>query len=114
VLEEVVDEEISIGDFVLTGGELPAMVLVDCISRLIPGVLSNENSYVDESHSNGLLEYPQYTRPYEFNGKTVPEILMTGHHANIDKWRHEQSVLRTKQKRPDLYEKYSIKNGKTR
>lgn len=106
VLEELVDEEISIGDFVLTGGELPALVLVDCISRLIPGVLSNENSFTDESHSNGLLEYPQYTRPYKFNGREVPEILLSGHHANINKWRHEQSIQRTKQKRPDLYEKY--------
>jgi len=102
VLEEIVDEEISIGDYVLTGGELPAMVLIDCVSRLVPGVLSSEESFMEESHYNGLLEYPHYTRPYEFNGKVVPEILMSGHHANIKKWRHEQSLKRTFQKRPDL------------
>ncbi len=110
VLEEIVDEEISIGDYILTGGELAALVLVDCVSRLIPGVLSNEDSPKEETFSNGLLEYPQYTRPYEFLGKKVPDILLSGHHANIEKWRFEQSLLRTKQKRPDLYEKYLQKN----
>jgi tRNA (guanine37-N1)-methyltransferase len=104
IIEEIVDEEISIGDYVLTGGELPAMVLIDCVSRLVPGVLSNEGSYSDESHFNGLLEYPQYTRPAEYNGKKVPEILLSGHHANIEKWRMEQSLERTRIKRPDLYE----------
>lgn len=105
IIEEIVDEEISIGDYVLTGGELPAMVLMDCVSRLVPGVLSSEGSYSDESHFNGLLEYPQYTRPADYNGKLVPDILLSGHHANIDKWRHEQSLMRTRVKRPDLYEK---------
>ncbi len=105
IIEEIVDEEISIGDYVLTGGELPAMVMIDCISRLVPGVLSNEASCVEESHCNGLLEYPQYTRPYEFNGKTVPEVLMSGHHANIENWRRQQSIERTRRKRPDLYQK---------
>jgi tRNA (guanine37-N1)-methyltransferase len=104
IIDEIVDEEISIGDYVLTGGELPAMVLIDCVSRLIPGVLSNEGSYSDESHFNGLLEYPQYTRPADFNGRKVPEILLSGHHANIQKWRNQQSLERTKQKRPDLYQ----------
>ncbi len=103
IIEEIVDEEISIGDYVLTGGELPAMVLIDCVSRLIPGVLSNEGSFSEESHFNGLLEYPQYTRPAEYEGKAVPEILLSGHHANIEKWRHEQSLERTRSKRPDLY-----------
>jgi tRNA (guanine37-N1)-methyltransferase len=103
IIEEIVDEEISIGDYVLTGGELPAMVLIDCVSRLIPGVLASEGSYSEESHFNGLLEYPQYTRPAEYNGKMVPDILLSGHHANIEKWRAEQSMERTKKKRPDLY-----------
>jgi tRNA (guanine37-N1)-methyltransferase len=102
ILEEIVDEEISIGDYVLTGGELPAMVLIDCVSRLVNGVLSNSESIKDESHSNGLLEYPQYTRPFEFHGKKVPEVLISGHHANIEKWRREQSLKRTRIKRPDL------------
>lgn len=104
IIEEIVDEEISIGDYVLTGGELPAMVLIDCVSRLIPGVLSNEVSFCDESHFNGLLEYPQYTRPADYDGNKVPDILLSGHHANIEKWRKAQSVERTKKKRPDLYE----------
>lgn len=107
IIEEIVDEEISIGDYVLTGGELPAMVLIDCVSRLIPGVLSSEGSFSDESHFNGLLEYPQYTRPADYEGKLVPDVLLSGHHANIDKWRHEQSIERTRIKRPDLYEKYN-------
>lgn len=106
VLEEIVDMEISIGDYVLTGGELPALVLMDTISRLVPGVLSGEEAYQGESHYNGLLEYPQYTRPSDFRGRKVPDILMSGHHANIEKWRLDQSILRTKLKRPDLYEKY--------
>lgn len=106
VLEDIVDEEISIGDYVLTGGEIPAMVLADCIGRLVPGVLSSEEAIMSESHVNGLLEYPQYTRPYEINGKKVPDILLSGHHAEVEKWRREQSLERTKRKRPDLYEAY--------
>lgn len=102
VIEEVVDFELSVGDYVLTGGELPAIVVADCVSRLVPGVLANEEAYTEESHYNGLLEYPQYTRPPEFMGRKVPEVLLSGHHKNITEWRHEQSILRTKQKRPDL------------
>jgi tRNA (guanine37-N1)-methyltransferase len=105
VLEEIVDEEISIGDYVLTGGELPAMVLIDCISRLIDGVLSSEESYLKESHYNGLLEFPQYTRPVEYRGKKVPDVLVSGHHANIEKWRYLKMLERTRDKRPDIYEK---------
>jgi len=98
----LIDEEISIGDYVLTGGELPAMVLVDCLSRFIPGVLGSEESAEDESHANGLLEYPQYTRPASFRGLDVPEILLNGHHANIAKWRHEQAMEKTRKMRPCL------------
>lgn len=110
VLEEIVSDYVSIGDYVLTGGELPVMVMIDCISRLVPGVLSNEESALTESFDDGLLEYPQYTRPEIWNDKAVPEVLLSGHHANIEKWRHEQSLLRTKERRPDLYEKYINKN----
>ena len=106
IIEEIVDEEISIGDYVLTGGELPAMVLIDCVSRLLEGVLASEDSYSEESHFNGLLEYPQYTRPADYNGKKVPDILLSGHHANIEKWRTQQSLDRTKRKRPDMYQVY--------
>ncbi|WP_265443900.1 tRNA (guanosine(37)-N1)-methyltransferase TrmD [Acetivibrio straminisolvens] len=108
VIEEIVDDEISIGDYVLTGGELPAMVLIDSISRLIPGVLSNEESYSQESHYEGLLEYPQYTRPYEFCKRKVPDVLMSGHHENINRWRRQQSLKRTYLKRPDLFNKLSL------
>ena len=108
ILEEIVDEEISIGDYVLTGGELPAMVLIDCVCRMIEGVLDSSETASVESHYNGLLEYPQYTRPPEFMGRQVPEILLSGHHANIEKWRREQSILRTAKKRPDLIEKASL------
>ena len=101
VLDEIVDEEISIGDYVLTGGELPAMVLIDSVSRYVEGVL-NEESTSEESFSNGLLEYPQYTRPEEFRGKKVPEVLISGHHENIKKWREEKSLEITKKNRPDL------------
>lgn len=101
VIDEIVDEEISIGDYVLTGGEIPAMVLIDSVSRYIEGVISKESTS-EESFSNGLLEYPQYTRPEVFNGKNVPEILISGHHENIDKWRKEKSIEITKKKRPDL------------
>lgn len=110
IIEEIVDEEISIGDYVLTGGELPAMVLIDCISRLVDGVLSSEDSYENESHYGGLLEYPQYTRPPEFSGRKVPDILLSGHHANIEKWRFLQMLERTMAKRPDMYEKYEKEN----
>ena len=101
IIEEIVTQEISIGDYVLTGGELPAMVMIDAISRLIPGVLA-EGSSSDESFSSGMLEYPQYTRPMFFMRKEVPEVLISGHHANIEKWRREQALKRTKEKRPDL------------
>ena len=102
IIEEIVDEEISIGDFVLTGGELPALCLVDAVVRMLDGVLSSPDNYKDESHFSGLLEYPQYTRPEVWHNKRVPEILLSGHHANIDKWRHEQSLIATYEKRPDL------------
>ena len=105
VIEEIVTDEVSIGDYVLTGGELPAMVVMDAVSRMVPGVLSNDLSGVEESFSGGLLEYPQYSRPEIWRGKSVPPILLSGHHANVDKWRHEQALLRTKEKRPDLLEK---------
>ena len=106
VIEEIVDEEISIGDYVLTGGEIPACIIVDAVARLVPGVLSDKECYEKESIASGLLEYPQYTRPPVFNGKEVPEVLLSGHHANIDKWRLEQSLELTRKRRPDLYEKY--------
>ena len=106
IIECIVDEEISIGDYVLTGGELPAMVLIDALTRQVPGVLSNSESAADESHSDGLLEYPQYTRPYEFQGRNVPDVLISGHHENIRKWRRMQSLIRTSVKRPDMYETY--------
>ena len=101
VLDEIVDEEISIGDYVLTGGELPAMVLIDSVSRYVEGVL-NDESTKEESFSNKLLEYPQYTRPEEFRGRKVPEVLISGHHENIKKWREQKSLEITKLKRPDL------------
>ena len=101
VIDEVVDEEISIGDYVLTGGEIPAMVLIDSVSRYVAGVLSDE-SIKEESFANGLLEYPQYTRPENFKGKKVPEILLSGHHENIAKWRKDQAIKNTLNKRPDL------------
>lgn len=104
----IIDEELSIGDYVLTGGELPAMVLVDCLARFIPGVLGSEESALDESHSEGLLEYPQYTRPAVFRGMEVPQILQNGHHANIRKWRQEQAILKTKQNRPVLLGRFGI------
>ncbi|MCR4567002.1 MAG: tRNA (guanosine(37)-N1)-methyltransferase TrmD [Pseudobutyrivibrio sp.] len=106
VLEEIVDEYYSIGDYVLTGGELPALVMIDAISRMVPGVLTNSDSGEDESLENNLLEYPQYSRPETWNDRKVPSILLSGDHAKVDEWRHEQSVLRTKKRRPDLYEKY--------
>lgn len=102
VLEEIVTDYISIGDYVLTGGELPAMVMIDTIARLIPGVLQNESSAKDETFQDNLLEYPQYTRPEEFRGKRVPDVLLSGHHKNIADYRREQSLKRTLEKRPDL------------
>lgn len=102
VLDEIVDMELSIGDFVLTGGEIPAMTIIDAISRMVPGVLSDEDSYKNESHYEGLLEYPQYTKPREWNGVSIPEILISGHHKNIEVWKREQSILNTYKKRPDL------------
>lgn len=104
VLDELVDEQISMGDYVLTGGEIPAMALVDCVSRMVPGVLADEICFTEESHFAGLLEYPQYTRPAEWEGRRVPDILLSGHHANIARWRRQQSLLRTRQLRPDLLE----------
>lgn len=104
VLEEIVTDHISIGDYVLTGGELPAMVLMDAIARMVPEVLHNDVSAETETFSDNLLEYPQYTRPAEWKRKKVPDVLLSGHHANIEKWRQEQSMLRTKERRPDLLE----------
>ena len=101
-------EEISIGDFVLTGGELPAMVLVDCIARHVDGVLSSEECYKEDSHFSGLIEYPQYTRPASWRGREVPGVLLSGHHANIEKWRREQSLVRTLSKRPDILKTESL------
>ncbi len=106
VLEEIVTDEISLGDYVLTGGELPAMVMVDAIARLVPGVLHNTDSAVTESFGDGLLEYPQYSRPEIWHDKRVPPVLLSGDHARVDAWRLEQSILRTKERRPDLYEAY--------
>lgn len=105
VLDELIDEEVSVGDYVLTGGELPAMIFADALSRMVPGVLSNNECFMEESHFNGLLEYPQYTKPYEWRGHKVPDVLISGHHANVDKWRKEQSLEVTKKKRPDLLNK---------
>lgn len=108
VLEEIVTDYVSIGDYVLTGGELPAMIMIDCISRLVPGVLHNDVSAEFESFQDNLLEYPQYSRPEVWHDKKVPEVLMSGHHANIEKWRREQSVIRTAKNRPDLLEKAEL------
>ena len=108
VLDRIVDEEISVGDYVLTGGELPALVLVDSVVRLLDGVLAQPDCYEDESHYSGLLEYPQYTRPEVWQGEAVPPVLLSGHHANILKWRHEQALLATARKRPELLEDYPL------
>ena len=104
VIEEIVDEEVSIGDYVLTGGELPALVLADTVARLVPGVLSSEECFTEESHFSGLLEYPQYSRPRVWNGREVPEVLLSGHHLNIKKWRRQKSLERTFFKRPEMLE----------
>lgn len=106
VLDMYVDEMVSIGDYVLTGGELPALVLADAVSRMVPGVLSDEECFTEESHYNGLLEYPQYTKPSNWRNMEVPQVLLSGHHANVDKWRHEQSLINTLRNRPDMMEKY--------
>lgn len=108
VIDELIDEEISIGDYVLTGGELPAMVVVDCVARFIPGVLGSEGSANSDSFEDGLLEYPQYTRPADFRGRAVPEILLSGHHANIEKWRRKKQLEKTLANRPDLLEKVEL------
>lgn len=102
IVEEIVDEEISVGDYVLTGGEIPACILTDCVARLVPGVLSDPECYEKESLSGGRVEYPQYTRPYDFNGRTVPDVLVGGNHALIDRWREEEALRLTRLKRPDL------------
>ena len=104
VLDRYIDEEISIGDYVLTGGEIPAMVFADALCRMVPGVLTNNACFTEESHFGGLLEYPQYTKPAEWRGMAVPEILLSGHHQNIEKWRREQALEVTRKKRPDLLE----------
>ena len=111
VLIEIVTDYVSIGDYVLTGGELPAMVMVDAISRMVPGVLTNQESGSTESFEEDLLEYPQYSRPEEWMGRKVPEVLLSGHHKNIAQWRREQSIARTKERRPDLWEKYRAEHG---
>ena len=108
VIDEIVDEEISIGDYVLTGGELPACILVDSVSRMLEGVLSSPECFENESIAGGLLEYPQYTRPVEFHGVRVPEVLLSGHHAKIEEWRLEESLALTKERRPEMYEAYIL------
>lgn len=108
VLEEIVDEEISIGDYVVTGGELPALVLADSVCRMLPGVLSDSACFEDESHFSGLLEYPQYTRPSVWNGREVPSVLLSGNHAEIEKWRRFKSLEITRERRPELFEKIEI------
>ena len=114
MLEEIVTDYVSAGDYVLTGGELPAMMIVDAVSRLIPGVLHNDVSAEFESFQDNLLEYPQYSRPEEWHGKKVPPILLSGHHANVEKWRLEQSMERTKERRPDLWERWLEKHDNSR
>ncbi|MDE6767964.1 MAG: tRNA (guanosine(37)-N1)-methyltransferase TrmD [Eubacterium sp.] len=104
VIEALEPEEISVGDFVLTGGELPALIVADSVSRMLPGVLSDDECFEEESHFNSLLEYPQYTHPSEWNGRTVPDILLSGHHAKVDEWRREKSLERTLKRRPDMLE----------
>lgn len=108
VIDELVDEEISIGDYVLTGGELPTLVFVDALARMEKGVLSEDECFTKESHYDGLLEYPQYTRPQVWRGREVPEVLLSGHHENVDKWRREQSIVNTAKKRPDMIEKAEL------
>ena len=115
IIDEIVDEEISIGDYVLTGGEIPACIVVDAIARLLPGVLSDAECYEKESFSDEtLLEYPQYTRPYDFRGRTVPEVLLSGHHANIEKWREQKAIEKTQAVRPELIEKRMARKSEER
>ena len=108
VIEALEPEEISVGDYVLTGGELPALIVADAVSRMLPGVLSDDECFQEESHYNSLLEYPQYTHPAEWQGRQVPEILLSGNHAKVDKWRREQSLKRTASRRPDLLERAEL------
>ena len=108
VIEELQPEEISVGDYVLTGGELPALIVADAVSRMIPGVLSSDECFTEESHDSSLLEYPQYTRPFEWRGRQVPDVLITGHHANVEKWRREQALKRTADRRPDMLKKAQL------
>ncbi len=110
VIEELEPEEISVGDYVLTGGELPALIVADAVSRMQPGVLSDDECFEEESHFNSLLEYPQYTHPSEWNGRRVPEILLSGHHAKIEEWRRQRSLERTLNRRPDMLEKAQLSN----
>ena len=107
-LDECVDEELSLGDFVLTGGELPAMAVADCVCRMVPGVLGGEECFTDESHWDGLLEYPQYSRPAQWHGRAVPEVLLSGDHAAVDRWRRIRSLIRTRKRRPDLWAKVRL------
>jgi tRNA (guanine37-N1)-methyltransferase len=107
-IEDCVDEEISLGDFVLTGGEIPALAVSDAVCRLVPGVLSDEECFINESHWDGMLEHPHYSRPEVWHDRRVPPILLSGHHANIAKWRRKQSIIRTRDRRPDLYEKLDL------
>ena len=111
LLDEYEVEEVSIGDYVLTGGELPAMILADAVSRMLPGVLADESCFTDESHFSGLLEYPQYTRPEVWRGRAAPEVLLSGHHGKIEAWRREQSLAVTQRNRPDLYQAWLKKQG---
>ena len=111
-LDECVDEEISMGDFVLTGGEIPAMAVADAVCRMVPGVLPEASCYEDESHWNGLLEYPQYSRPEEWHGRRVPDVLLSGHHANVALWRKRQSMLRTLRRRPDIFREADFQGSK--
>ena len=108
IIDSIVDEQISVGDYVLTGGELPALILTDAVARMLPGVLPNDEAKELESHYSGLLEYPQYTRPYDWNGEKVPDVLISGHHENIERWRHEQSLLMTAKHRPDMLNKAQL------
>ncbi|MGN0528948.1 MAG: tRNA (guanosine(37)-N1)-methyltransferase TrmD [Eubacterium sp.] len=108
VIEELQPEEISVGDYVLTGGELPALIVADSVSRMLDGVLADSECFEEESHYNSLLEYPQYTHPAQWNGREVPQVLLSGHHANVEKWRREQSLIRTKERRPDMLEKAEL------
>lgn len=107
-IEELQPEEISVGDYVLTGGELPALIVADSVSRMLPGVLSDDECFEEESHFSGLLEYPQYTHPAVWHDREVPDVLLSGHHANVDKWRRRQSLIRTRERRPDMFEKYEL------